>query len=164
MLRVWLHAPGEGAKSATDGSRFWLFWAARAMRNARTYLGADSLWCRRRRMRPSRDSRRSAPASEGRSACAGAATSFSTTTRCVSCLNLPLISHALVPTVFLLRRRQPRLDGRALTMRELQVDPALTAQRAVRPPPPPSPPSRTDWTRLVPPHVLTGHVSSLLPY
>ena len=30
------------------------------------------------------------------------------------------------------------------------------------PPPPPS--SRTDWTRLVPPPVLTGHVSSLLPY
>ena len=29
----------------------------------------------------------------------------------------------------------------------------------VRPPPPPS---RTDWTRLVPPPVLTGHVSSLL--
>jgi len=28
-------------------------------------------------------------------------------------------------------------------------------------PPPPS--SRTDWTRLVPPPVLTGHVSSLLP-
>ena len=29
-------------------------------------------------------------------------------------------------------------------------------------PPPPS--SRTNWTRLVPPLVLTGHVSSLLPY
>jgi 2,3-bisphosphoglycerate-dependent phosphoglycerate mutase len=28
----------------------------------------------------------------------------------------------------------------------------------------PPPPSRTDWTRLVPPPVLTGHVSSLLPY
>ena len=28
---------------------------------------------------------------------------------------------------------------------------------------PPPPPSRTDWTRLVPPPVLTGHVSSLLP-
>ena len=26
------------------------------------------------------------------------------------------------------------------------------------------PPSRTDWTRLVPPPVLTGHASSLLPY
>ena len=26
-----------------------------------------------------------------------------------------------------------------------------------------SPPLRTDWTRLVPPPVLTGHVSSLLP-
>ena len=30
--------------------------------------------------------------------------------------------------------------------------------------PSPPPPSRTDWTRLVPPPVLTGHVSSLLPY
>ena len=28
-----------------------------------------------------------------------------------------------------------------------------------RTPPPPHPPSRTDWTRLVPPPVLTGHVS-----
>jgi hypothetical protein len=32
------------------------------------------------------------------------------------------------------------------------------------PPPPLPPPSRTNWTRLVPPSVLTGHVSSLLPY
>jgi hypothetical protein len=30
--------------------------------------------------------------------------------------------------------------------------------------PPLPPPSRTNWTRLVPPSVLTGHVSSLLPY
>jgi hypothetical protein len=30
--------------------------------------------------------------------------------------------------------------------------------------PPPPPPSRTNRTRLVPPPVLTGHVSSLLPY
>jgi hypothetical protein len=29
---------------------------------------------------------------------------------------------------------------------------------------PPPPPLRTNWTRLVPPSVLTGHVSSLLPY
>jgi len=29
--------------------------------------------------------------------------------------------------------------------------------------PRPPPPSRTDWTRLVPPPVLTRHVSSLLP-
>ena len=29
---------------------------------------------------------------------------------------------------------------------------------------PPPPPSRTNWTRLVHPSVLTGHVSSLLPY
>jgi hypothetical protein len=32
------------------------------------------------------------------------------------------------------------------------------------PAPPLPPPSRTNWTRLVPPSVLTGHVSSLLPY
>ena len=37
--------------------------------------------------------------------------------------------------------------------------------RAARPSgAPPPPPSRTNWTRLVPPSVLTGHVSSLLPY
>jgi hypothetical protein len=30
--------------------------------------------------------------------------------------------------------------------------------------PPPPPPSRANWTRLVPPPVLTGRVSSLLPY
>jgi len=29
------------------------------------------------------------------------------------------------------------------------------------PPPPLPPPSRTDWTRLVPPSVLTGHVNRL---
>ena len=34
---------------------------------------------------------------------------------------------------------------------------------AVLPPPLP-PPSRTNWTRLVPPSVLTRHVSSLPPY
>jgi len=31
-------------------------------------------------------------------------------------------------------------------------------------PPPPPPPSRTDWTRLVHPLVLTGHISSLPSY
>ena len=37
--------------------------------------------------------------------------------------------------------------------------------QANSPPPPPPPPaaSRTDWTRLVPRSVLTGHVSSRLP-
>ena len=40
---------------------------------------------------------------------------------------------------------------------------ACKANKA-RPPPPPFSPSRTDWTRLIPPPVLTGHVSSLLPY
>ena len=34
----------------------------------------------------------------------------------------------------------------------------------VSPLPSPPPPSRTDWTRRVPPPVLTGHASSLLPY
>ena len=36
------------------------------------------------------------------------------------------------------------------------------AQKLVAPPPSPPPPSRTNRTRLVPPPVLTGHVSSLL--
>jgi len=40
------------------------------------------------------------------------------------------------------------------------VDEALAFGLPVRPPPPP-PPFRTDWTRLVPPPVLTGQVSSL---
>jgi len=31
-------------------------------------------------------------------------------------------------------------------------------------PSPPPPPCRTNWTRLVPPPVLSGHVSSLPPY
>ena len=38
---------------------------------------------------------------------------------------------------------------------------ALVARCAA---PTPPPPSRTNWTRLVPPSVLTGHVSSLLLY
>ena len=46
---------------------------------------------------------------------------------------------------------------------------AACARRSARrgwalPPCAPPPPSCTDWTRLVPPPVLTGHVSSLLPY
>jgi Tfp pilus assembly pilus retraction ATPase PilT len=52
-----------------------------------------------------------------------------------------------------------RSAGRAA---EQDADPLLAffSTRAVRASPPPS---RTDWTRLVPPSVLTGHVSSLLP-
>jgi len=37
------------------------------------------------------------------------------------------------------------------------------ARRVSQPPAPPLP-SRTNWTRLVPPSLVTGHVSSLLPY
>jgi hypothetical protein len=40
--------------------------------------------------------------------------------------------------------------------------PSPFVRASPEPPPPPSP--RTNWTRLVPPSVLTGHVSSLLPY
>jgi hypothetical protein len=40
---------------------------------------------------------------------------------------------------------------------------AALLEAAARPPPP-SPPSRTKWTRLVHPSVLTGHVSSIPPY
>jgi ATP-binding cassette subfamily B (MDR/TAP) protein 1 len=43
-------------------------------------------------------------------------------------------------------------------------DPVLFNMSLAQAPPPPLPLSRTDWTRLVPPPVLTGHVSSLLPY
>ena len=47
---------------------------------------------------------------------------------------------------------------RAEDMQELRE---LVRGRA-KVPPPPSPPSRTDWTRLVLPPILTGHVLSLL--
>ena len=74
----------------------------------------------------------------------------------------------------------PRFDA-SLVGRGLQLHPSGRRLRAVstetpgrRPAyalleepvsyPTPPPPSRTSWTRLVPPSVLTGHVSSLLPY
>jgi len=41
---------------------------------------------------------------------------------------------------------------------------AAWSERSSPPPPPPLPPSRTNWTRLVPPSVLTGHVSAAPPY
>jgi hypothetical protein len=44
--------------------------------------------------------------------------------------------------------------------KELEAAAALARAREVELPPPP-PPSRTNWTRLVHPSVLTGHVSSL---
>jgi len=60
------------------------------------------------------------------------------------------------------RRRVPRVVGRGRSQRR---DPTRRVHAAGRagPNPPPLSPSRTDWTRLVPPPVLTGHVSSLLP-
>ena len=39
-------------------------------------------------------------------------------------------------------------------------DEDIVAATLQEPPPPPPPPSRTKWTRLVHPSVLTGHVSS----
>ena len=47
----------------------------------------------------------------------------------------------------------------------LSGEAARLFQRPVPPAPAclPPPPFRTDWTRLVPPPVLTGHVSFLLP-
>jgi len=85
------------------------------------------------------------------------------------------------------RRRRQRLTASARQgsdlgdfLREAVRRPAAPAARCAIPPrrtssragrqlaphrePPPPPPSCTDWTRLVPPPVLTGHVSSLLPY
>jgi len=44
------------------------------------------------------------------------------------------------------------------------VFPAVPVVSPAPPHPSPPTPSRTNWTRLVPPSVLTGHVSSLLPY
>ena len=55
--------------------------------------------------------------------------------------------------------QQPRL---ALTFPGDPRSPSpMVARNEVSPDLPPPPPSRTNWTRLVPPPVLTGHVSSL---
>ena len=40
----------------------------------------------------------------------------------------------------------------------------LLSQQSQESAPPPTPPSRTDWTRLVPPPVLTGHVERFQKY
>ena len=53
------------------------------------------------------------------------------------------------------RRTGPR-PSRTTTRRHVPAAPRGRARPCL-------PPSRTDWTRLVPPPVLTGHVSSLLP-
>jgi hypothetical protein len=59
-------------------------------------------------------------------------------------------------------------SGKTFTMQgpELDVAESGSAQRGLIPRALEylSPPSRTNWTRLVPPSVLTGHVSSLLRY
>ena len=49
----------------------------------------------------------------------------------------------------------------AILSGSLEDEPADSTAGCV---PAPPPPSRTNWTRLIPPPVLTGHVSSLLPY
>jgi ubiquinone/menaquinone biosynthesis methyltransferase len=73
-------------------------------------------------------------------------------------------------------RRVLRRGGRFLCMefsQERPARPSLTRfshathlRRTTNAPkaPPPPPPCRTNWTRLVPPPVLSGHVSSLPPY
>ena len=58
------------------------------------------------------------------------------------------------------RVRQARRNG--LRLRILCYGAAGRAL-LVRPPPPPHPPSRTNWTRLVPPPVLTGHAPDPAP-
>jgi len=54
------------------------------------------------------------------------------------------------------RAPAPALDAKkdAITFQQMDTDYYI----AVRPHTPPPPPSRTKWTRLVPPSVLTGHV------
>jgi hypothetical protein len=71
-------------------------------------------------------------------------------------------------------RREPRGGAEALAQHRANPDwwklpsqlpggTGLVPRLGVTPPPPPSP-SRTNWTHLVPPPVLTGHNSPLLPY
>jgi hypothetical protein len=70
-------------------------------------------------------------------------------------------------------RRRPTVAGRGvgpqgeISGAEAKLRAALVQkdvlEREVRVLPPPPPPSRTKWTRLVHPSVLTGHVSSLSP-
>jgi len=58
-----------------------------------------------------------------------------------------------------------RAERRSRGARQQLLHPRRAWRRPLpRPRPPLPPPARTDWTRLVPPFVLTGHVSSLLPY
>jgi len=66
----------------------------------------------------------------------------------------------------LARARASLFATRSLTRagrRQLAARGAILGPPAPEAPPPPAP-SRTDWTSLVPPPVLTGHVSSLVPY
>jgi len=83
----------------------------------------------------------------------------------------PAAAHALAPPPpsdlpLLPLTRTPPLTRAAAQAEQRRV---LREQLRLRdaaycPNPPPLPPSRTDWTRLVPPPILTGQVSSLLPY
>ena len=57
-------------------------------------------------------------------------------------------------------RDSPACPGRARRLSKKRVE----ASRPGGSPPPFPLPSRTNWTRLVPRPVLTGHVSSLAPY
>ena len=59
----------------------------------------------------------------------------------------------------LLARRRRRVSGAARFVRRAVGHVGATGKA---PPPPLPPPSRTNWTSLVPPSVLTGHVSSPL--
>ena len=58
------------------------------------------------------------------------------------------------------RTGRTRGFGFASFASEKDGDALVRHQRKVPPPPSPLPLSRTDWTRLVPPPVLIGHVSS----
>jgi len=62
------------------------------------------------------------------------------------------------------QREEVRLPPRPTRSRSGEQSCCLAGEGCAERLPPLPPPSRTNWTRLVPPSVLIGRVSSLLPY
>ena len=78
-----------------------------------------------------------------------------------SILALHVRGHTLYRVRIMMHPKGTRVRGaRAAAPRAGALSAVVDATEQVSTPFPP----RTDWTRLVPPPVLTGHLSSLLPY
>jgi hypothetical protein len=61
-------------------------------------------------------------------------------------------------------RKEAEQARRAAEEQRAARESAAAAEKALRQALSEARASRTDWTHLVPPPVLTGHISSLLPY